>query len=220
MWTTKLAITPEAAKEATFLHIHAGEGCDPSDLFANMDLWSFEHWLSRHNSRMPKLKEVSINLYTTKYNVEHPIARDDFIRHMGSLNSGGQVTELRLIVMEEPEGWLLWRSKSAAKTLLAHWKRGRDVSPQVMDPCVDYEEQCSDGSLARDLVGDEDEEDEDEDEEDVDDDAAHPDHDSDDSGREMKKRGSFGMPFGHRLISMQRCSPSHLLCPRSFTASG
>jgi hypothetical protein len=89
-----------------------------------------------------------------------------------------------------------------------------------MDPCVDYEEQCSDGSLARDLVGDEDEEDEDEDEEDVDDDAAHPDHDSDDSGREMKKRGSFGMPFGHRLISMQRCSPSHLLCPRSFTASG
>jgi hypothetical protein len=193
MWTTNMAIPPKAAKEATFMHNHAGEWCNPSDLFANMDLWLFRQWLSHHTSQMPKLEKVSINLYTTKYNVEHPIVRDDFVRHMISLISVGQVTELRLIVMEEPERWLMWRSKSAVKTLLAHWKRGRDVSPQVMDPRVDYEENCCEGSLASDLV-EEDEEDEDVDEEededlveaeDVEDDedgeAVQPDHDSDDS---------------------------------------
>jgi hypothetical protein len=169
-WKADMAIPPKAAKEATFMHIHAGEWCDPSDLFANMDLWSFKRWLSHHTSQMSKLENVSINLYTTKYNVEHPIVRDDFVRHMDSLTSVDQVTELRLIVMEEPEGWLMWRSKSAVKTLLAHWKRGRDDSPRVMDPRVDYEENCCGGSLASDLLEeDEEEEDElDEDEEDED----------------------------------------------------
>lgn len=62
-----------------------------------------------------------------------------------------RVTELRLIVMEEPQVWLSWRSKHAAKTLLAHWKRGRDVSPQVMDPRVSYKEDCCLGSLASDI---------------------------------------------------------------------
>jgi hypothetical protein len=114
---------------------------------------------------MPKLENVSINLYTARNNVEQPVPRNEFITQFASLINVGQVTELRLIVTEGPQGWLSWRSKSAIKTLLVHWKRGRNVSPQVMDPRVSYEENCCDGSLASDIV-----------EEQGDD--AHPDYDS------------------------------------------
>lgn len=113
---------------------------------------------------MPKLENDSVNLYTTRHNGEHPLLRNDFVRHLKIFTSIAQVTGLRLIVMEElsgrPKGWLLWLSKNVTKTLLAHWKRGSDISPQVMGPRVSYEENCGEGLLACDLLEDKDEDDE------------------------------------------------------------
>jgi hypothetical protein len=200
-WTGDLVIPQKVAENATFMHIHAGQWCDPSEHFAShMGLASFSGWLSHCISQMPKLQSVSINLYTNKQKVSDPKIRADLVRDLGSLTSVDQVNELRLIVMEEPQGWLLWRSKHAVKTLLAHWERGRDVSPQVMHPRVSYEEKCCEESLVSGLVkyckGEEDGD-------------YLPDCDSDhseDSG--TKERGSFEICLGNRTNSARRCSVS------------
>ena len=161
-WPCNVPIPPKAAEKATFMHIHAGEWLNPlGGGFAGINLGCFKEWLSHWTDQMPKLESVSINMYTRGEILEHPVVRDDIISQLGSLSSVSQVTELRLIAMEEPEqGWLLWRSKNAAKTLLAHWKRERDVAPRVMDPRVSYKEDCCIGSLASDAVA-EDSDDED-----------------------------------------------------------
>lgn len=144
-WSNGPAMPPKAAKEATFMHIHAGVWCNPFEPYAGLDMRGFGRWLSHCASQLPKLETTTVNLYTCRTDIPPSEIGDIFIEHLDSVISVDQVIELRLILTEDD--WYAWRSKYAAKSLLVHWKRGYDVSPRVLDPAVSYEENCCEGSL-------------------------------------------------------------------------
>ena len=113
--------------------------------FSSTNLSYFKRWILSYASQMPKLQNISVNLYTYRDQSQDVGIRRSFIKQLDGLTSVGQFTELRLIAMEDA---LRWRSRKAAKYLFVHWKRGSNPPLQLVDPAISFKEECCIGSFA------------------------------------------------------------------------
>ena len=138
-------LSSKAAKGVSFMHIHAANWMIYEYLLGVRGFELFKQWISHYAYKMPKLQNISVNVYTNRHDFQDAGIRRSFIEQLDALTSVGQLTELRVVIMEDP--WQ-WRSRHVVKELLVHWNRESDTPLQLIDPAVSYEEECCIGSFA------------------------------------------------------------------------
>jgi len=147
-WAAKVGMSARAAENASFMHIHVGAWKDPSEYYLRPELDVFRSWLEHWIPRMPELETITVVLYTYRENIEDPGDREDYGRILnGLLTSVEELTQLRVIVMNDADEW---QSKDEERHVFVDWKR-RDAAPlQLMYPPLNYEEKCCHDSFVND----------------------------------------------------------------------
>jgi hypothetical protein len=133
-----LQISRRVVQEARFMHMHVGEW-DPFDrLFLRGAL---EDWLRLWGSQMPNLHTITVNIYLNRETVKD--CPKTVKRMLTNLMSLDKLSQLKLIIMKEAVHWR-WASGHGKwkKKTLVDWKRGDALTPQSLNPPVDYYETC------------------------------------------------------------------------------
>jgi hypothetical protein len=98
-----------------------------------------------------KCQRTTVVLYTDQANAQGLYDRDDVVEALDLDNfvSVDKIVELSVVAAEYP--WYPRRQPiDETKKLLVHWKRGSGVPLQLMEPPVEYKEECCDGSFVHD----------------------------------------------------------------------